>query len=148
MKLESHFGIPVAAAVVSGRRGSGVSGDVEFYTREKGTLVVARISGLPETEDGFLGFHIHEGNNCRGEGFANTGGHYNPGEKPHPQHAGDLPPLLSSGGRAYLAVLTDRFTAEEVVGRTVVIHNRPDDFRTQPSGESGEKIACGVIRKV
>ena len=111
-------------------------------------MVVADINGLPETEAGFYGFHIHEGCNCRGENFANTGGHYDPEGREHPNHAGDLPPLLSCRGKAYLAVMTNRFRPEEIIGRTVVIHSKPDDFRSQPSGDSGEKIACGVIRKI
>ncbi len=68
------------------------------------------------------------------------------GETPHPDHAGDLPPLLSCGGRVYLAVLTCRVRIPEILGRTLVVHSRPDDFRTQPAGDSGEKIGCGVIR--
>ena len=110
--------------------------------------MVAELSGLPESETGFYGFHIHEGGNCRGEGFANTGGHYDPAGQPHPNHAGDLPPLLAWGGNAYMAVLTGRFCPEEVIGRTVVVHSRPDDFHSQPAGNAGQKIACGVIRKV
>jgi Cu-Zn family superoxide dismutase len=62
-------------------------------------------------------------------------------------HAGDLPPLLACNGEAYLAVLTGRFRVKDVMGKTVVIHSRPDDFRSQPSGDAGEKIACGVIRE-
>lgn len=146
--LKAEFGVPYAAACISGKRGSCIDGSVRFYRRKQGTLVVADISGLPESEDGFYGFHIHEGGNCRGEGFANTGGHFNPAETVHPCHAGDLPPLLGCKGKAYLAVWTIRFSAEEIVGRTVVIHSHSDDFRSQPSGDSGEKIACGVIRIV
>ena len=71
--------------------------------------------------------------------------HYNPGNKSHPQHAGDLPPLLSDAGEAWMSVYTSRFFPEDVIGKTVVIHDRPDDFHTQPSGDSGEKIACGKI---
>ena len=67
---------------------------------------------------------------------------------PHPCHTGDLPPLLAWDGRAFLIVRTGRFRLADVIGRTVVIHAMPDDFATQPSGHSGEKIACGVIRRV
>lgn len=146
--LNTSFGVPYAAASISGKRGSCISGSVRFYKYHKGSLVVAELCGLPETETGFYGFHIHEGGNCRGEGFANTGGHFDPEGKPHPCHAGDLPPLLGCGGSVYMAVWTGRFCPDQVVGRTVVIHSGPDDFRTQPSGDSGEKIGCGVIRKV
>ena len=61
-------------------------------------------------------------------------------------HAGDLPPLMMQQGRAHMTVRTDRFRVQDILGRTVVIHSDPDDFRTQPSGMSGTKIACGVIR--
>ena len=146
--MDMQFGIPVAVACISGKRGGHISGTVSFYTRREGTMVVADINGLPETETDFYGFHIHEGTNCRGEEFSNTGGHFNPAGTEHPNHAGDLPPLLGNRGEAYLAVLTRRFDPEQIIGRTVVIHSQPDDFRSQPSGDSGEKIACGVIRKV
>ena len=63
----------------------------------------------------------------------------------HPEHAGDFPPLLSCGGAAWMAVYTNRFYPEEVIGRTVIIHGGVDDFHTQPLGNSGEMIACGQI---
>ena len=80
--------------------------------------------------------------------FTNFGmKHYNPHGCDHPYHAGDLPPLFETSGLALSAFLTDRFTVDEVIGRTVIIHDQPDDFTTQPSGNSGTKIACGVIRR-
>ena len=63
----------------------------------------------------------------------------------HPYHAGDLPPLFSANGLGFSAFLTNRFVAEEIKGKTIIIHSNPDDFTTQPSGNSGIKIACGVI---
>ena len=122
-------------------------GTVRFIPRKNGTLVVAEISGLPATDTGFFAFHIHEGGNCSGAGFPNTGGHYNPKGQGHPLHVGDLPPLLSGSGSAYLAVMTDHFCIKDIIGRTVVIHSDPDDFKTQPAGNAGNKIACGVIRR-
>lgn len=122
-------------------------GMVELIPHYDGVQVVARIRGLPETETNFFAIHIHEGGDCGGEGFSDTGGHFGPGKLPHPRHAGDLPPLLSRGGSADMAVVTDRFRIGDVIGKTVVIHSDPDDFRTQPAGAAGSKIACGVIRK-
>lgn len=137
--------LPTAIACVKG--GKGLSGTVKFFPRRDGTLLVAEISGLPEGSDkGFFAFHIHEGDSCCGEGFPETGGHFNPKGAAHPGHAGDLPPLLSCNGYAYSAVFTDRFCVRDVIGRTVVIHQGADDFHTQPAGNSGEKIACGVIK--
>lgn len=139
---------PKAVACISGgREHPGISGTVSFYPRNRSVLIVAEICGLPENDSGFFAFHIHEGGSCTGEGFRDTGGHFDPGGQPYPRHAGDLPPLLSRRGRAFLAVETDRFSIGEILGRTVVIHGGADDFHTQPAGNAGEKIACGVIQK-
>ena len=125
-----------------------LTGCVQFYQENGCVLIVARIFGLPrESETGFFGFHIHEGENCAGTDFSATGSHYNPTDREHPKHAGDLPPLLACGGKAYLSVKTDRLCVDEMIGRTVVIHSDPDDFRSQPAGNAGKKIACGEIRK-
>lgn len=122
-----------------------VYGTVKFYETGNGVLVVADLCGLPDSETGIFGLHIHEGNSCGGSNFEQTGGHYNPGGQLHPSHPGDLPPLFSCCGKAFLAVLTDRFSMQQILGRTVVIHDHPDDLHTQPAGASGKKIACGVI---
>lgn len=149
--LFSH--LPSAVAVIDG--GSSypeINGTVRFYEVTKGVIVVADLCGLPTTEDKckspVFGFHIHEGSSCIGnenDEFANTGAHYDPHMCLHPYHAGDMAPLFGADGVAFLAFLTDRFTVEEIIGKTVVIHEHPDDFMTQPSGNSGKKIACGTI---
>ncbi len=136
---------PMAAMAMMKGEGE-IRGTVKFYPVPCATLVVAELSGLPDKENGFFSIHIHEGADCGGEDYANTGGHFNPEEKSHPSHSGDLPPLMAADGRALLAVETDRFFTEEVIGRTVVIHERGDDLTSQPSGNAGRKIACGVIR--
>ena len=130
-----------------------ISGKATFRQTSRGVLVCAQVYGLPFKEDchasDIFGFHIHSGGVCTGNAddpFANTLGHFNPDGCPHPYHAGDLPPLFGNRGYAYMTVLTDRFSVSEIIGKTVVIHAKPDDFKTQPSGNSGEKIACGVIR--
>lgn len=125
-----------------------IRGEIIFRQVKDGVLVTARITGLPTTKSGFYGFHIHEGDDCDGADFPGTKGHYNPKSRPHPSHAGDLPPLLACKGNAYMQVKTDRFRICDIIGRTVIIHDDPDDFRTQPSGDAGEKIACGVIKAV
>lgn len=136
---------PYAIACVQGK--NDLHGKVEFIPHCRGVMVVADVTGLPDSQTGFFAFHIHEGENCGGAGFSNTAGHYNPHDTNHPLHAGDLPPLLSCDGKAYLAVVTNRFHLRDVLGKTVVIHSHPDDFKTQPAGDAGEKIACGVIRR-
>lgn len=139
--------LPSLAAVIhGGERNRILQGVVKFYQMPGGILVEAEISGLPAS--GFFGFHIHEGNSCTGPSFADTGMHYDPTNMPHPMHVGDLPPLLSADGKAYMTVFTNRFSMKEIAGRTVVIHSKPDDFQTQPAGDSGQKIACGVIQAV
>ena len=142
-----------AADISGGENYPGIRGRVIFRQQKNGVLVTADIYGLPTGEtgcdSGVFGFHIHEGEDCGSNGqepFSNTKGHYNPGDCPHPYHAGDLPPLFENDGYAYMSFLTNRFTATEIIGRTVVIHLKHDDFHSQPSGISGEKIACGVIK--
>ena len=136
------------ARIHGGREYPMIRGSVTFLQRSNGVLVEAEVSGLPRTKTGFFGFHIHEGGDCTGDGFPKTGGHFNPGGAEHTKHAGDLPPLLGDYGRAYLKVLTGRFRVGEIIGRSVILHSDPDDFHTQPSGNAGMKIACGVIRRV
>ena len=141
---------PYAAAQIrGGTEAPQLSGCVQFYQENGCVLIVAKISGLPkESETGFFGFHIHEGNACSGTDFSSTGSHYNSSDQVHPIHAGDLPPLLECQGNAFLSVRTDRFSVADIIGLTVVIHSDPDDFHSQPAGNAGKKIACGVICKV
>ena len=149
-------GLPQAVAVMGGRaEHGGIHGTVKFYQATGRVLVVADILGLPAPSEAckspVFAFHIHGGSDCSGneeDPFADAGTHYNPTDCPHPYHAGDMPPLFGAGGRAFLAFLTDRFTVREILGKTVIIHDRPDDFTTQPSGNAGNKIACGVISEV
>lgn len=133
------------ARIAGGEQAPCLHGTVKFYKTGKSVLVVADICGLPDSETGIFGLHIHTGESCLGADFSATGAHYNPAGSPHPRHAGDLPPLFSCSGKAFMAVVTDRFCLKEVFGKTVVIHSGPDDFHTQPAGNSGEKIACGKI---
>ena len=136
------------ARIGGGEQAPCLKGSVKFYQLPGGVLVEAELTGLPsQPPSGFFAFHIHEKGDCSGEGFRNTGGHYDPESRPHPFHAGDLPPLLACNGKAYLAVVTNRFKIPEVIGKTLIIHLAPDDFTTQPSGNAGSKIACGVIRR-
>lgn len=137
---------PLAAlACVKGE--GGIGGTVKFYPVECGTLIVAEITGLPKQESGFYALHIHAGGSCGGTEFSQTQGHFDPGGETHPNHVGDLPPLLSGNGKAFLAVESSRLCVWDIIGRTVVIHRDADDFRSQPAGNAGRKIACGQIRQ-
>ena len=147
--MQTQYGRPTAAACIRGDENhNGLSGSILFTPCKEGTMITVQIYGLPESETGFFALHIHEGPNCCGTGFPNTRSHYNPCNRQHPDHAGDLPPLLSCNGKAHMEVLTDRFCIREILGRTILIHSGPDDFTTQPAGGAGNKIACGVIRSI
>ncbi len=153
--IEELFEEPQARAIIKGNADySGIEGRVTFYQTSKGTLVGIEVVGLPEAEqcgNSFLGFHIHEGGACSGnarDAFANVGAHYNPQNCPHPAHAGDLPPLLVNNGQVFMVFLTDNFRVRDIIGKTVVIHSKADDFTSQPAGDSGSKIACGEITRV
>ena len=144
-----------AASIAGSESYPDISGTVRFYQTSEGVIVYAGVSGLPDAglpcHGRIFGFHIHTGTDCGGgkdAPFADAMTHYDPDGCPHPYHAGDLPPLFGNGGLALSLCLTNRFSVDEVIGRTVIIHDQPDDFTTQPSGNSGTKIACGVIRRV
>lgn len=129
-----------------------ICGIVRFYRTNNGVLVAAEINGLPYSQGNcrqpVFGFHIHDGNRCEGDmhdSFSGAMSHYNPADCMHPFHAGDLPPLFGNHGYAFSTFLTDRFSLSQVIGRAVIIHGNPDDFTAQPSGNAGEKLACGVV---
>lgn len=144
---------PNAVAIIKGSdRYPEIKGRVLFHQMNDGVLVRAEIIGLPkgkgECNSPVFGFHLHGGKKCTGnefDPFADAGEHYNPDDCPHPYHAGDMPPLFGANGKAFAMFLTERFKVTEIIGKTVIIHAKPDDFETQPSGDAGEKIACGVI---
>lgn len=141
------------AIIKGGKQYPKINGVVYFKETQNGVLITARIDHLPETDNNctgrFFGFHIHEGPSCTGNAkdeFADAKFHYNPNNCPHPFHKGDLPPLLENNGYAYMSVLTNKFRITDIIGKTLIIHDMPDDFTTQPSGNSSTKIACGVIK--
>lgn len=140
-------------------KGSGkypnITGTVRFYRVCGGVMVAAEVGGLPAGEKPcggrIFGFHIHAGTECSGNEeapFANAKGHYNPHNCEHPYHAGDMPPLFGVNGKAFLAFMTDRFNVTDIIGKAVILHGMPDDFHTQPSGNAGEMIACGIVESV
>lgn len=146
--------IPDAVAfVVGSEKYNDLKGVISFYDIGYAVLITTSLQGIPYRngycQHRILAIHIHEGGSCSGNSedpFADAKSHYNPNNCPHPYHAGDLPPVFASDGIAWSAVVTSNFTIDEVMGRTVILHSKPDDFTTQPSGNAGEKIACGVIQ--
>ena len=136
-----------------------VYGTVKFWGVDEGSWVEVEMFGLPDFQEetqnapqiGPFGFHIHENDTCGNifgdPPFAAAGGHWNPDGEPHGNHPGDFPVLFSNGGTAKMLFFTDRFFPEEIIGRSVVIHQSPDDYVSQPSGSGGKRIACGSIEK-
>ena len=136
-----------------------LNGRVKFFnTPFSGVLVEAQIFGLPTQTirsmmnnsnmpaSVFYGMHIHEYGDCTPP-FDETGEHYNPTNTIHPYHAGDMVSLLGNNGFAYQVFYDKRFSTQEIIGKSVIIHSNQDDFMSQPSGNSGSKIGCGVIRR-
>ena len=146
---------PSATATLEATKGNTTGGTVSFVQKGDRVAVTARVSGLTP---GSHGFHIHEKGDCSSGDGMSAGGHFNPQGKPHAQpttadrHAGDMPMLVAdASGNATLTVELDVITigagATDIVGRGVIVHKDPDDFTTQPTGNSGARVACGVIRK-
>lgn len=141
---------PQAVAWVRGQTAfPGISGLIKFYdTPYGGTLIEAEVFGLPNIDtpnsSNFYAMHIHEFGDCS-EDFVHTGDHYNPEDQQHPYHPGDLLPLLSNQGYAWYSFYDNRFRVNDILNRSIVIHAGKDDFSTQPSGNAGMKIACGII---
>ena len=146
---------PVARAELQARSGSQVSGSVTFTPKGDAAVVVARVSGLTPGEHGF---HVHEAGDCSAPDATSAKGHFNPGGMMHgyhhhvEHHAGDLPNLVAnaSGVAEYRQEVQGlRLDAgpNSILGRSVVVHADADDYRSQPAGNSGRRVACGVIDK-
>jgi Cu-Zn family superoxide dismutase len=143
---------PMASADLLARSGSAVSGTVSFSEAGGRLKVEATVAGLTPGEHGF---HIHELGDCSAPDATSAKGHFNPTAKAHGHHAGDerhggdMPNLIANAqGEAKFSAELRGLTltgATGVVGRSVVIHADPDDYKSQPAGNSGKRIACGVI---
>jgi Cu-Zn family superoxide dismutase len=136
-------------------KGSTVTGTVNFSRQGDKVLVVASVGGL---KPGAHGFHIHEKGDCSSGDGMSAGGHFNPGGKPHGhhgttnRHAGDMPNLeANSYGNATLTVELDTISigqgTADILGRAVIVHVNQDDYVSQPVGNAGGRLACGVIQK-
>ncbi|EGO61740.1 superoxide dismutase family protein [Acetonema longum] len=135
-----------------------IEGLVRFTEVPGGVWVKVEVCGLPpycpgkgdRLPIGPHGFHIHEKGVCQAgdpeDPFLAAGSHWNPCNQPHGNHAGDFPVLFSNDGVAMMSFFTNKFRVSAIIGRSVIIHQSPDDYRTQPAGNSGKRLACGVIR--
>lgn len=145
---------PDATAELGPASGSQVKGSVSFLNTADGVRIEATVSGLTPGEHGF---HIHEAGDCSAPDATSAKGHYNPAGKMHGKaglgehHAGDMPNLVAdaSGNARWSATLSGIRVGEgagDIRGRGLVIHADPDDYASQPAGNSGKRIACGVIK--
>jgi Cu-Zn family superoxide dismutase len=146
---------PRATANLQPTKGNKAAGTVDFYQVRNKVLVVANVTGLTPGRE--HGFHVHEAGDCSSGDGMSTKGHFNPHGKPHghpssgERHAGDLPALKAGkDGRAKLDVTVDIITVRpgpaSIVGKGLIIHADADDYKTQPTGNAGARIACGVIK--
>jgi len=146
---------PSAVAALSPTQGNSAAGTVRFTQKGTKVAVVADLHGLPPGAE--FGFHVHEKGDCSAPDASSAGGHFNPSGKPHgmhtqpERHAGDMPNLKSDAqGNAHAEWDSDLLAVGsgtgDVVGRAVVVHRNADDYHSQPAGNSGPRIACGVIK--
>ncbi len=146
---------PSARAELKPTAGHAAQGWVQFAQQGSTVRVTAEVRGL--TPNAEHGFHVHEKGDCSAPDATSAAGHFNPTGQPHghhgqPQrHAGDMPSLKAdAAGVARLNWQTDLLAVgsgpANVLGRGVIVHRDPDDYATQPTGNSGARVACGVVQ--
>jgi len=141
-----------AICVIYPTQGNSVSGTVTFTGVPEGVRVVADLSGLTP---GKHGFHIHEFGDCSSPDGLSTGGHFNPSGSMHGapadqvRHAGDMGNIeADASGKAHLDYIDPHMSfngPNSILGRAVIVHAKEDDMKTQPTGNAGARIGCGVI---
>ena len=155
MHGDGHMGGAMAVASLGPTQGSTVGGIVMFHAMDGHLMVHARVTGLkPNAEHGF---HIHDKGDCASADGTSAGGHFNPTGKPHgppdaDHHGGDMPGLKAdANGVADVKFMLHGVGlaagATDITARSVIVHAQPDDYKTQPTGNSGARLACGVIAK-
>ena len=148
--LQIANGTPYAYAKVNGGKNyPNISGRVDIFPWSTGSIVKLEFVGLPTKEkNNFFGFHIHENGECNIEkDFETAGNHFDDTENNHPNHIGDLPLVYSNNGYSFMLYYTNRFRPSDVIEKAIILHEMKDDLMTDPSGNSGKRIACGVIKK-
>ena len=152
-----HMGGPKPSAVANlePTTGNGARGTVTFTQEGVVVHVSANLTGLkPGAQHGF---HVHEKGDCSSGDGMSTGGHFNPDNNPHgpqsaPHHAGDMPQLTADSYGNANATFTLKGVSiggpgADLVGKGLIVHRDPDDYKTQPTGNAGPRIACAVIKK-
>lgn len=154
MSARGVIEMPEALAELTPTEGNDVRGEVTFAQIEDGVLIVAEASGLTA---GLHGFHIHETGDCSAPDATSAGGHFNPGGTPHgapdasgsERHVGDLGNIEASidGTARYERVdaVISLGGPNSIIGKAVIIHAGEDDYTSQPTGEAGGRLACGII---
>lgn len=157
---QSNMYIMAISNIRGGPLAPQINGTVFFKNVIGGVEVYVNICGLPRYQPGNKnkkpigphGFHIHEIGSCvlgdEDNPFASAGGHWNPTNQPHGNHAGDFPVLFSNNGISRMIFFTNKFYVKDIIDKSIIIHESPDDYQTQPSGDSGGRIACGVIKGI
>lgn len=145
---------PKAVAIIQSKGGSGINGSLSFEQDGKYLLVSGNFTGLKP--NALQGVHVHENGDCSAMDVSSAGGHYNPDNVRHgnamsvSHHAGDMPNIQSdsNGNATYVAKLSNLTLEGErsIMGRSVVVHRDADDYKSQPAGNSGARIGCGIIR--
>ncbi len=141
-----------AIAVLSPTKGNSVSGTVTFTKVDGGVKIVADVAGLTP---GQHGFHIHEFGDCSAPDATSAGGHFNPHHMQHGgpdatmRHAGDFGNLeADASGKAHYERVDATLSfdgADSIIGRGVIVHEKADDLKTQPTGNAGARVACGAV---
>ena len=143
-----------ATARLQSTTGNAAIGTINFVQSADKVLVSGMVSGLkPNAEHGF---HLHEKGDCSSGDGMSAGGHFNPDAKPHGKHAGmahhagDLPSLKAdANGVARFSFESKTIAvgsgASNIFGRGLIVHREPDDYTTQPTGNSGPRLACAVV---
>jgi Cu-Zn family superoxide dismutase len=149
-------GEPRATAQLQPTRGNNVTGTVTFTQKGDKVVLAANVSGLKPNQE--HGFHVHDKGDCSSGDGMSAAGHFNPKGSPHghystqARHAGDMPNLKAdANGNANMSAELDIVTVSEgpvsVVGRGLIVHAQPDDYKSQPVGNAGARMACAVIQK-
>lgn len=143
---------PAAKAVLIPTSGNDVQGVVTFTPSPEGVIVRAEVTGLTP---GAHGFHVHEFGDCSAVDGTSAGGHFNPTDHEHGapedehRHAGDLGNIVADETGRGILEWTDPHMEltgpNSVIGRAVIVHEDEDDYSTQPTGNAGARVACGVI---
>ena len=141
-----------AVAVLSPTKGNSVSGLVTFTKVEGGVKIVADVTGLTP---GNHGFHVHEFGDCSAADATSAGGHFNPHHMQHGapdaarRHAGDFGNLeADASGKVHYEHVDTTISlegADSIIGHAVIVHEKADDLKSQPTGNAGARVACGVI---